>query len=46
MEVSGELHAPAALLENDWIGGCVGPRVTLHFVEKRQNPTPVVELVA
>jgi hypothetical protein len=39
--VSGQLHAPAALSPGErtpgthWIGGIVGPRTRLVFVEKR-----------
>jgi hypothetical protein len=42
MEVSGQLHAPAALppgkepLVLNWIGGWVGPIVSLVAVEKRK----------
>jgi len=43
MEVSGEIHTPAALLPGKepgthWIGGWVGPRVGLDAVAKRRNP--------
>jgi hypothetical protein len=44
MEVSGQLHAPAALPpEKDppgthWIGGWVGPRAGLDMVSKRPSP--------
>jgi hypothetical protein len=39
MEVSGQLHAPAALPQGKepgthWIGGCVGPRASLDTVVK------------
>jgi hypothetical protein len=45
MEVSGQLHAPAALppgkaSETHWIGGCVGPRAVLDAVVKRKIPSP------
>jgi hypothetical protein len=43
MEVSGQLHAPAALpqgKEAHWIGGCVGPRAVLDAVVKRKIPGP------
>jgi hypothetical protein len=46
MEVSGELHAPAALLpgkeppNTHWIGGWVGPRAILDAVVKRKIPSP------
>jgi hypothetical protein len=42
MEVSGQLHAPAALLpmegasDTHWIGGWVDPRVGMNSVEKRR----------
>jgi hypothetical protein len=42
MEVSGQLHAPAALLPGErslsirWIEGWVGPRAGLDDVEKRK----------
>jgi hypothetical protein len=42
MEVSGQLHAPVALLSGErapgthWIGGWMGPRVGLDAVEKRK----------
>jgi hypothetical protein len=37
MEVSGQLHVPAALPPvPHWIGGWVGPRVGLDAVEKRK----------
>jgi len=41
MEVSGQLHAPAALLLRErapgihWLGGWVGPRAVLDAVVKR-----------
>jgi hypothetical protein len=47
MEVSGELHAPAALPpeKEHWIGGRMGPRVGLDAVAKRKILTlPVIEL--
>jgi len=46
MEMSGQLHAPAALPAGEralgilWIGGWVGPRVGLGTVEKRKIPSP------
>jgi hypothetical protein len=45
MEVSGQLHAPAALPpERDpgthWIGGWVGPRAVLDAVVKKKIPGP------
>jgi hypothetical protein len=44
MEVSGQLHAPAALPPGEegthWIGGWVGPRAVLDAVVKRKNPSP------
>jgi hypothetical protein len=42
MEVSGQLHAPAALTPRErapgthWIGGWVGPRAVLDAVVKRK----------
>jgi hypothetical protein len=42
MEVSGQLHAPAALSPREraprthWIGGWVGPRAVLDTVVKRK----------
>jgi hypothetical protein len=42
MEVSGQLHAPAALPARErglgirWIGGWVGPRAVLDAVVKRK----------
>jgi hypothetical protein len=38
MEVSGQLHAPAALPPG--IGGWVGPRAGLDAVLKRKIPSP------
>jgi hypothetical protein len=51
MEVSGQLHAPAALPPRkeppppgtDWKGGWVGPRAVLDAVVKRKIPTPCRE---
>jgi hypothetical protein len=44
MEVSGQLHAPAALTPGSlwyhWIGGWVGPRAVLDAVVKRKIPRP------
>jgi hypothetical protein len=45
MEVSGQLHAPAALPPEKapgthWIGGWVGPRAVLEAVVKRKIPSP------
>jgi hypothetical protein len=43
MEVSGQFHAPAALLpgkEPHWIGDGVGPRAVLYAVVKRKIPSP------
>jgi hypothetical protein len=45
MEVSGQLHAPAALppgkaAGTHWIGGWVGPRGVLDAVMKRKIPRP------
>jgi hypothetical protein len=45
MEVSGQLHAPAALPRRKnpgtyWIGGWVGPRASLDAVAKRKIPSP------
>jgi hypothetical protein len=43
MEVSGQLHAPAALPLGEiapgthWIGGWVGPRIGQDAVEKRKS---------
>jgi hypothetical protein len=42
MEVSGEFHAPAALLPGEgaasthWMGGLVGPSVDLDAIEKEK----------
>jgi len=51
MEVSGQLHAPAAL--TTWIGSWVGSRAGLNAVAKRKeipapvgSRTPFVQLVA
>jgi hypothetical protein len=51
LEVSGQLHAPAALAlgkepsDTHWIGGWVGPRAGLDDVEKRKFLTlPGLEL--
>jgi hypothetical protein len=47
MEVSGQLHAPAALPSNEmapytyWIGGCVGPGAVLDTMVKREIPSPL-----
>jgi hypothetical protein len=38
MEVSGQLHVPAALPH--WIGGLVGSRAVLDAVVKRKIPSP------
>jgi hypothetical protein len=39
MEVSGQLHPPAALPPGThWIGGCVGARAGLDAVQKRNIP--------
>jgi hypothetical protein len=50
MEVNGQIHAPATLppgqkpSNTHWIGGCVGPRVGLDAVAKRESlPLPVIE---
>jgi hypothetical protein len=49
-EVSGQLHAPAALLpgkqpSTHWIGGWLGPRASLDDLEKRKFFTlPALEL--
>jgi hypothetical protein len=49
MEVSGQLHAPAALSPREgvpgthWIGGWVGPRAVLDAVVKRKIPSPCRE---
>jgi hypothetical protein len=46
MEVSGELHAPAALAPGEdqpgthWIGGWVGNRASPDTVVKRKIPSP------
>jgi hypothetical protein len=46
MEVSGQLHAPAALPPGKeppgthWKGGWVGPRAVLDAVVKRKIPSP------
>jgi len=46
MEVSGQLHVPAAVPPGEiapgthWFGGWVGPRVGLDTVVKRQIPSP------
>jgi hypothetical protein len=45
MEVSDQLHAPAALPPGKepgthWIGGWVGPRAVLNTVVKRKIPGP------
>jgi hypothetical protein len=46
MEVSGQLHAPAALppreraTDTHWTGGWVGPRAVLDAVVKRKIPSP------
>jgi hypothetical protein len=46
MQVSGQLHAPAALPPRErapgthWIGGWVGPRAILDAVVKRRIPSP------
>jgi hypothetical protein len=46
MEVSGQLHGPAALPsrerapDTDWIGGWVGPRASPDAVVKRKIPSP------
>jgi len=38
MEVSGQLHAPAALTPGThWIGGWVGPRLVLDAAVKRKH---------
>jgi hypothetical protein len=47
MEVSGQLHAPAALLPEKeplvthWIAGWVGPRAVLDAVVKRKISQPL-----
>jgi hypothetical protein len=49
MEVSGQLHAPAASLPRErapgtyWIGGWVGPRAVLDAMVKRKIPSPYQE---
>jgi hypothetical protein len=49
MEVSGQLHAPAALSPKErapsthWIGGWVGPRAVLDAVVKRKIISPCRE---
>jgi hypothetical protein len=46
MEVSGQLHVPAALPPRErargthWIGSWVGPRAVLDAVVKRKIPSP------
>jgi hypothetical protein len=46
MEVSGQLHAPAALLPREralgthCIGGRMGPRAVMDVVVKRKIPSP------
>jgi hypothetical protein len=46
MEVSGQLHAPAALppgkepLVQHWTGGWMGPRAVVDAVVKRKIPSP------
>jgi hypothetical protein len=46
MEVSGQLHAPAAsppkerAPDTHWIGGWVGPRAVLDAVLKGKIPSP------
>jgi hypothetical protein len=45
MEVSGQLHDPAALPQErapstHWIGRWVGPRAVLDTVGKRKIPSP------
>jgi hypothetical protein len=46
MEVSGQLHVPAALPRGErapgthWIGDWVGPRAVLDAEEKRKIPSP------
>jgi hypothetical protein len=51
LEVSGQLHAPAALTHGKtapsthWTGGWVGPRTGLHDMEKKTFLTlPVLKL--
>jgi hypothetical protein len=47
MDVSGQLHAPAALHPGErvpgihWIGGWVGPRAGLDAVTKREKFLPL-----
>jgi hypothetical protein len=42
MEVSGQIHAPAALPpgKEPWIGGWVSPRAVMDAVVKRKIPSP------
>jgi hypothetical protein len=45
MEVTGQLHAPAAFPPGKapgthWIGGWVGPRAVLDAAVKRKIPSP------
>jgi hypothetical protein len=45
MRVSGQLHAPAALLrekapDTHWIGGSVGPRAGMDVMEERKVLIP------
>jgi hypothetical protein len=45
MEVSGQLHAPAALTTEKspstyWTGGCVGPGTDVGAVAKRKSTYP------
>jgi hypothetical protein len=45
MEVSGQLHASAALAPEEktgihWMGGWVGPRAGMDAVVKRKIPSP------
>jgi hypothetical protein len=50
MEVSGQLHTPAALPPRErvhgthWIGGWVSPRAVLDAEVKRKIPSPRWEL--
>jgi hypothetical protein len=50
MEVSGQLHTPAALPPGErgprtnWIGGWVGPRADLDAVAKRKKKSPITAL--
>jgi hypothetical protein len=57
MEMSGQLHAPAALPPRKspgthWIGGWVGPRSSLELQSKEKsfapagNQTPTIQLIA